>query len=193
MTGTGDTGLPRRPNARRRLSIVLDSVSGPVPALFAAWLSALALTSALSPVLAVVIGIGFLGAFVAGLVGIGGAIILIPMLLYGPHLVGHVGLDIHTASGVTMVQVAVAGVSGMLAHRRLGNIDVPLTVTLGGSMAFGSLVGGLTSGLLPDRYLSAIFASLAAVAAGLMLAGPRATMEARDEPVAFNAPAAAAI
>jgi len=191
-TGTGENGLPRRPTARRRLGIVLDSVSGPVPALLAAWLSALALTSALSPVLAVVIGIGFVGAFVAGLVGIGGAIILIPMLIYGPHLVGHEGLDIHAASGVTMVQVAVAGVTGMLAHRRLGNLDVPLTATLGGSMAFGSLIGGLTSSLVPEDYLSALFASLAAAAAALMLAGPRTAMKAREGPVSFNAPAAAA-
>jgi len=193
VNDTGATGLPRRPNARQRFSILLDAVSGPVPALLAAWLSALVLTLELSPVLAVVIGIGFVGAFVAGLVGIGGAIILIPMLIYGPHLVGHEGLDIHTASGVTMVQVAVAGVTGMLAHRRLGNLDVPLTVALGGSMAFGSLVGGLTSGLLPGAYLSAIFASLAAVAAALMLAGPRTAMQPRAEPTAFNAPAAAAV
>jgi len=193
MSGTGQGGLPPRPTARRRLAIVLDSVSGPIPALLAAWLAALALTSALSPVLAVVIGIGFIGAAIAGLVGIGGAIILIPMLIYGPHLVGHAGLDIHTASGVTMVQVAVAGVTGMLAHRRLGNLDVPLTVTLGGSMAFGSLVGGLTSSLVPGDYLSALFASLAAVAAGLMLAGPRTAMAASDGPVTFNAPAGAAI
>lgn len=192
-TGTGESGLPRRPTARRNLSLVLDSVSGPVPALLAAWLSALALTLALSPVLAVVIGIGFIGAFVAGLVGIGGAIILVPLLIYGPHLVGHAGLDIHAASGATMVQVAVAGVTGMLAHRRLGNLDVPLTVTLGGSMAFGSLVGGLTSGLVPGEYLGALFASLAAVAAGLMLVGPSAAIEARGEPVRFRAPAAAAV
>ena len=193
-TGTGGDGLPRRPDTRMRLAILLDSVSGPVPALLAAWVSALALTSALSPVLAVLILIGFVGAFVAGLVGIGGAIILIPMLIYGPHLVGHQGLDIHTASGVTMVQVAVAGATGMLAHRRLGNLDMALTVTLGSSMAVGSLVGGLTSGLLPPAYLSAIFASLAAVAAALMLAGQRtAIAETTEGPVPFNAAVVAAI
>jgi len=193
-TGTGAIGLPRRPTARYRVAIVLDSVSGPVPALLAAWLSALALTSALSPFLAVVIGIGLVGAFVAGLVGIGGAIVLVPMLIYGPHLVGHEGMEIHAASGVTMVQVAVAGVTGMLAHRRLGNLDVPLTVTLGGSMAFGSLVGGLTSGLVPADYLSALFASLAAAAGGMMLASPRTAMaEITDAPRPVRVPTASAI
>lgn len=178
---------PRRLAGRVRLNLLLDSVSGPVPALFAAWLAGLVLTSVQSPMLAVLIVIGFVGAFIAGLVGLGGAIVLIPMLIYGPELVGQPSLDIHAAAGVTMVQVAVAGTAGMLAHRRVGNLDWSVITTLGGSMAAGALVGGLTSGLLRDEQLSAIFAALAAVAATLMLAGHRTMVaEVKPGPIDYN-------
>lgn len=159
--------------AARRVGAVLDSVAGPVPALMAGWLAALVLTSVQSPRLAALITIGFVGAFVAGLVGIGGAIILIPMLIYGPPLAGLEGLGIHAASGVTMVQVAVSGSVGMLAHRQVGNLEPSLIWSLGGSMALGSLIGALASGLLNDAALRAVFATLAAVAAALMLGGRR--------------------
>jgi len=183
---------PRRLHARAGMSLLLDAASGPVPALFAAWMAGLVLTSVQSPMLAVLIGIGFIGAFLAGLVGIGGAIVLLPMVIYGPHLFGLPGLDIHAASGVTMVQVAVAGVTGMLAHRRIGNVDTRLVVSFGGSMAVGSLAGGLSSGLLQDAHLSAIFATLAAVAAALMLAGRRTAL-VEDSVGAPHVPRAAAV
>jgi uncharacterized membrane protein YfcA len=42
-----------------------------------------------SPVLAaVLLALGVVGAFVSGLVGVGGAIVMIPLLLYGPPLLG---------------------------------------------------------------------------------------------------------
>jgi hypothetical protein len=58
---------------------MLDSVSGPYPAVVAAWLAALLLISLQSPQLAMLVVIGMVGAFTAGLVGLGGAILLIPM------------------------------------------------------------------------------------------------------------------
>jgi uncharacterized membrane protein YfcA len=176
---------PGRETTRARM--VLDSVSGPVPALAAGWLAGLLLTSIQSPQLAVLAVIGLVGAFVAGLVGVGGAIILIPMLLYGPPLVGQPGLGIHAAAGVTMVQVAVSGAVAMLAHRRAGHLDPSVILTLGSAMASGSLVGGLSSELVDDVVLSAIFASLAALAAGMMLVSRRVVAaDTAEGPVRYN-------
>ena len=36
-------------------------------------------------------GLGFVGAFVSGLLGVGGAIVMIPLLLYAPPLLGNRG------------------------------------------------------------------------------------------------------
>src|SRR5262249_40304597 len=58
------------------------------------------------------------GAFVSGLVGVGGAIVMIPLLLYVPPLLGVGRLDLKSVAAITMVQVFVAAASGMLAHSR---------------------------------------------------------------------------
>ena len=52
--------------------------------------------------------LGLTGAFVAGLLGVGGAIVMIPLLLYGPPLLGVGALDLRAVTGVTMAQVFAA-------------------------------------------------------------------------------------
>lgn len=162
--------LPRR-EAVRQINLLLDAVSGAAPTLFAAWLASLLLMSTQSAVLTMLVALGFAGAFVAGLVGVGGAIVMIPLLLYIPPLVGIPALGMHVISGITMVQVAAAGVTGMLAHRHVGHVDAALVASLGGAMTFGALLGALLSGHVSAGWLSAVFASLAAIAAVLMLTG----------------------
>src|SRR6266508_775444 len=60
--------------------------------------------------------LGLVGAFVAGLLGVGGAIVMIPLLLYVPTLLGVGQLDAKAVAGVTMAQVLVAAISVMIAH-----------------------------------------------------------------------------
>ena len=64
---------------------------------------------------ATLIGLGFGGAFVSGLLGVGGAIVMIPLLLYVPPLLDVGTLSVKAVAGVTMVQVMVAATSGMIA------------------------------------------------------------------------------
>src|SRR4030095_12446320 len=64
------------------------------------------------------IALGLVGAFVSGLLGVGGAIVMIPLLLYGPPLLGVGEIDTRSVTGITIAQVFVAAGSGMLAHRR---------------------------------------------------------------------------
>lgn len=49
--------------------------------------------------------IGFLGSFVSGMLGIGGAIINFPMLLYIPPLLGFAAFSAHEVSGISAIQV----------------------------------------------------------------------------------------
>lgn len=161
----------RRQAAVRRINLMLDAVTGATPTLVAAWLAAVLLLSTQSAMLALLTTLGFCGALIAGLVGVGGAIVMTPLLLYVPTLLSFSPLDMHVVSGITMVQVAAAGVTGMLAHRQVGHVEPALVATLGGALAVGSLVGGFVSGAVPGDALTALFATLAAIAAALMLAG----------------------
>ena len=123
--------------------------------------------------------LGTMGAFVAGLLGVGGAIVMIPLLLYVPPLL-HVGaLDVKSVTGVTMVQVFVAAVSGMIAHRRGRAVHGPLVWIGGATMACGSLAGALMSRHVSHRFLLVVFALMATAATGLVLV----RMEALELPI----------
>jgi uncharacterized membrane protein YfcA len=110
-------------------------------------------------------GLGFGSAFLSGLVGVGGAIILIPALTYVPPLFGMAPLGIKAIAGVTLVQVAAAGALGAWRHHRVGAVRRTLVVPLGISMAVASLLGAIASDLVEAWVLEAIFATMAIVAA----------------------------
>jgi uncharacterized protein len=113
--------------------------------------------------------LGASGAFVAGLLGVGGAIVMIPLLLYVPPLLGEGALDMKSVAGITMVQVFVAASSGMLGHRRGRAVHGRLVWIGGVSMACGSLAGALASRHLSHRFLLLVFALMATTATGLVL------------------------
>jgi len=73
--------------------------------------------------------LGFAGAFVSGLVGVGGAIVMIPLLYYAPPLLGVGSLPMPEVSGVTMVQVLVAAAVGAWIHGRHAAVQRELAVT----------------------------------------------------------------
>ena len=123
--------------------------------------------------------LGTTGAFVAGLLGVGGAIVMIPLLLYVPPLLGVGLLDMKAVAGITMVQVFVAAVAGMIAHRRGRAVHGRLVWIGGISMACGSLAGALVSKYTSPRFLLLVFALMATAATGLVAV----RMEALELPI----------
>lgn len=115
------------------------------------------------------IGLGFGAAFLSGLVGVGGAVVLIPLLLYVPPLLGLVPLGIKTIAGITIVQVTAAALSAASGHRGSGHVDRRLVMTLGPTMIVGSFIGAFASAFAAPIVLEAVFAGLALFAAVLML------------------------
>jgi uncharacterized protein len=113
--------------------------------------------------------LGAIGAFVSGLIGVGGAIVMIPLLLYVPPLLGVGALDIKSVAAITMVQVFVASVSGMIAHGRHHAVNRRLALVGGAAMATGSLAGAVASKYMPERWLLVVFAAMVTVAFALML------------------------
>lgn len=134
------------------------------------------------------------GAFVSGLVGVGGAIVMIPLLLYVPPLLDVGRLDVKTVTAVTMVQVFVAAASGMLAHRRRRAVRRDLALTGGLAMAAGSLTGAVLSHWAEDRTLLFVFGLMTLSALALLVV----PIETAGEPifaerVEFNRPRATAV
>src|SRR5881628_540633 len=89
---------------------------------------------------------------------------MIPLLLYVPPLIGVGRLDVKAVAAITMVQVFVAVVSGVIAHGRHRAVNVRLAATGGVAMAAGSLAGAVASRWIPDAWLLVVFALMVSAA-----------------------------
>ena len=116
--------------------------------------------------------LGFAGAFASGLVGVGGAIVMIPLLYYVPPLLAVGSLDIKLVAGVTMAQVLAASAVGAWTHGRSAMVHPPLALWGGTAMAVGSLAGAVGSHYVGGRVLLVVFALMATTALLLMFINP---------------------
>jgi uncharacterized membrane protein YfcA len=116
----------------------------------------------------VLLALSFGGAFVSGLIGVGGAIVMLPLLLYGPAALGVGRLDVKTVAAVTMVQVFVAAVSGFIAHRRGRAVQSDLALLGGLVMAGASLTGAILSKYVDDRLILLTFGLMTLGALGIL-------------------------
>src|SRR5205085_8578513 len=116
----------------------------------------------------VLIVLGLVGAFVSGLLGVGGAIVMIPLLLYVPPLLGIGSFDVKEVAAITMVQVFIAAVSGVIAHGRRRAVNTRLAATGGAAMAASSLAGAIASQWIHETWLLMVFALMVTLACLLM-------------------------
>lgn len=124
---------------------------------------------------------GFIASFSSGLLGIGGGLVLTPLLLYVPALVGAPAVPVKIITGLTIVQAISGSVLGSMRHRKYGNVSTRLVRTMGPTSAAASLVGAFVSAGAPDRLLVAIFAGFALLNAPLLLRPERDPDRTVDE------------
>ncbi|NMO96330.1 TSUP family transporter [Paenibacillus lemnae] len=113
--------------------------------------------------------IGFAGSFLSGMMGVGGAIILYPLVLYVPPLLGAAAFTPHEVSGITAVQVLFATLGGIWAYRKSGYLNKRLIVVMGAAILTGSLIGGFGSRFLDGEGINMMYGGLAVMAAIMML------------------------
>lgn len=121
--------------------------------------------------------LGGCAGFLAGLLGVGGGIILVPGLYMifakmQPILGFEAGHMMHTAVGTSLAIIIPTGLSSAYAHRRKDAIDFKLVFDLGIGVLIGVFV---TTGIVNDisgDSLKMIFAAMLLVLAGIMLANP---------------------
>ncbi len=111
--------------------------------------------------------IAFLASIGAGgfgsLVGIGGGLILVPVLSVG------LGYDVKTAIAASLIGVIATSLSASPRYIKSGIADRRLGLLLLVAAALGGLAGGLTAGFLDGRTLSLLFSLLLAGVALRML------------------------
>jgi uncharacterized membrane protein YfcA len=109
----------------------------------------------------------FAAAIVAGLfgalVGVGGGIILVPLLTVA------LGLDIKHAIAASLLGVIAVSTGAAASYLQSGLIDRRLGLTLLVATAAGGIVGGYAGGLLDARLLAAMFGVVLVLVAVQML------------------------
>ena len=100
------------------------------------------------------IGGGVAAGLFGSLLGLGGGILIVPLLTLG------FGLPLITAIGVSLVCVIVTSgaAAGVYLERRVANLRLGMTLEL--FTAIGAMTGGLIAFLVPERFLELLFAGL---------------------------------
>lgn len=133
---------------------------------------------------------GLLAGVFGALLGLGGGILIVPILTLG------FGVPLTTAVGTSLICVIATSTGAAALNVRAGRADVRLGITLGAGTVVGAATGGVVAGILPERVLAGLFAALLVYTAITMLRGLRGTRAADDEapvdPAADDGPSAPA-
>ncbi|MDI6812925.1 MAG: sulfite exporter TauE/SafE family protein [Desulfitobacteriaceae bacterium] len=135
--------------------------------------------------LAVLMLLGLAGGFFSGLLGLGGAILMVPLLLYVPPLLHLPVLDMKSVAAVSTFQVFASALSGAIAHRKRGAVSLPVLLYMGIPAAGAGFAGALFSQYVNARVLLAVFAGISTLATFLMLLPRKKETEAGGAQRAF--------
>ncbi len=116
---------------------------------------------------------GVVAGFAAGLFGIGGGLIIVPILVTVFSWQGlSAEIAIHVAIGTSLMTISVTSLSSMRAHHRYGMTEWPLVGRLAPGLMVGSLTGAVIAASLSSALLQTLFAGFAILMAGRMWLPP---------------------
>ncbi len=110
--------------------------------------------------------IGFLAGFFGGLIGLGGGVIMIPLM------VGITKLDQHGAHGTSLIALVFTGISGAIAYDMKGSVDVTAAALLATTAIVTARTGAHFALSLPGWKLKRAFGGFLVFASLLMLSNP---------------------
>jgi len=130
--------------------------------------------------------IGFIGSYISGMLGIGGAIVNYPMLLFIPPIFGVLAFSAHEVSGISAVQVLFASIAGVWTYRKSGYLNKTLIIYMGISVLIGSVIGSFGSQSLSEEGINIVYGVLALLAAVMMFIPKKGIDDIPLDQVVFN-------
>jgi uncharacterized membrane protein YfcA len=122
--------------------------------------------------LPVYLGLGLLSGFVAGLLGVGGGLVIVPVLLWVYALQGFPPeYTIHMALGTSLAVIVLTALSSLRAHHAHGAVRWDVVLRISPGIVAGTLAGAILAAWLPDRGLKWFFTCFLLFAASQMLFG----------------------
>lgn len=113
--------------------------------------------------------ISVFGGFLSGFLGLGGAIVMIPLMLNIPPLFNVGELTMKSVAGLSMVQVFFSSISGLIIHKKNHFIHYKILLYIGLSMGVSSLLGSYFSKYLDNDIILIIFAVIILLSLILLL------------------------
>lgn len=122
---------------------------------------------------------GAVSGVMAGLLGIGGGIIMVPAMVLAYQLLGYnPDVLMHVAVGTSLAVIIPTGLRSARSHDRRGAVDRSIVKLWGPWIVAASLLGGLMAGLYSAAALKVIFGVMALfIAANMALPIQRRLME----------------
>ena len=105
------------------------------------------------------VAIGLLAGFMSALFGVGGGLIIVPLLILLLHW------DPHAATATSLAAVGITALAGTITYAIAGEVDPAHAVLLGVPAALGATVGASLQQRVQARELSFLFSGLLVVIA----------------------------
>lgn len=102
---------------------------------------------------------GLLVGGLSGLIGIGGGVVLVPLLVFV------FGFSQHAAQGTSLAALIPTSIVGAVTHQRQGNLDVRAGLVMGIAGMAGAAVGAVAAQHLHAQVLERLFGVLLLFAA----------------------------
>ena len=123
---------------------------------------------------------GVVAGVLAGMLGVGGGIVIVPVLY---HVFTLMGVDesvrMHVAVGTSLATIVPTSIMSARAHRRRGSLNPDMLKRLVPPVLVGVLVGSVLSGVVSGKVLTSVFATVALLVA-LNMAIKRDDVALRD-------------
>jgi uncharacterized protein len=102
----------------------------------------------------VLVAVGFVTGTLAGMLGIGGGVIMVPAMVVG------MGMVPVLAKGTSVAVIVPTAIMGTIRNRKHANVDIPVAAVVGAFGAGAAVVGGTISDRISDQLSNTMFAVL---------------------------------
>lgn len=113
--------------------------------------------------------VGLLSGVLAGLLGIGGGIVIVPALLF---ILPHAGfaeeITPHVAVATSLASVIITSIAAAYSHHRRGAVQWPVVRRMGAGLLLGAAAGAYVAGALPGSVLRFAFGVFALITAAVL-------------------------
>lgn len=110
-----------------------------------------------------VIGVGLFTGFLAGMLGVGGGFIRMPLLVY------FLGIPTHVAVGTDLFEIIFSAGFGTLTHAIKGNVDIIMALMMQTGAAIGAQIGAVSTQYFTGPRIRLFFSVLPLIGATVVL------------------------